>query len=180
MLKVVQKEDCLDLYVAEALPVGRGTDAYLVAEETHLAGREFSTPEEEVVAMILDELGYCWRFEADSVVERDAHGKILRETTADFRVLRLPVPIMLEVKRSKIGNRRQREMAVRAGFGFSYITGIMEVDYDARVRKVESAIAEAIATAPTALHSARSAGASCPQVETRLRLKLLRVIARAG
>ncbi len=170
----------MDLYVAETLPVDGGTDAYLVAEETHLAGREFSTPEEEIVAMILDELGYSWRFEADSVVERDVDKKILSEKTPDFRVLRLPVPIMLEVKRSKIGNRSQREMAVRAGFGFAYITGILEVDHDARVRKVESAIAEAIASAPAALHSARSSGGSCPKVETRIRLRLSRVIAMAG
>lgn len=170
----------MDLYVAEMLPVGRGTDACLVADTTHLAGREFSTPEEEIVAMILDELGYDWRFEADSVVERDATGRILREATADFRLLGLSDPIMLEVKRSKIGSRRQRELAIRAGFGFAYITGILEVGPDARIRKVLAAIEEAMVSAPAARHSARSAGPLCPKVETRLRLRLLPIKAKAG
>jgi hypothetical protein len=110
-------------------------------QQSGLASREFAQTDEAVVAAILDELGIRWQYEAITVMEYDRCGRRIRGATSDFY---LPdYNLFLDVKSSPVANERQKEIVIRAGYGFAYIVGILWVAAAKRVALVQEAIFEA-------------------------------------
>lgn len=151
----------------------------LETTESCLAGHTFVDLSEELVAQVLDEIGVRWIYEGARVVQRAPGGEIVAEVTLDFLLLGLEHPIMIEVKQRAVGNRRQRHLAEKAGYGCAYVVGMIEATGAERLAKVMTAINEALLRAPAAIHVANSLGEARPRVESVLRLRLRRV-AKAG
>jgi len=164
----------LELYSAEPL-VRETMPLEVLANENHLASGPFVTPDEEVVAAILDRLGVPWQYEARRFLEFDARGKFVREATGDLAVLWNEHWLILEVKGRHIGSRHQRQLAIQAGYGFAYVTRLMDCDYDRRIRKVKGAIEEAEASRTAATHKLRSCWRNRMRTEYTFSLRLVRV-----
>ncbi len=159
----------MELYAAEPVALADlSGDAF--ARETRLAGRPFQNPEEEFTALILDELGVPWLFEAVAVIQHNERGRVIAKTTIDFYLPRYGV--FIEVKGQRVGSRRQRRLARKAGYGLAYVLRLREVDHETRRSKIQRAIDEAQLRSVDAEHRARSGGSRTMSVVLNVRMRL--------
>lgn len=81
--------------------------------------RRFQAPEEERTAIVLCRMGIRWEYETRQIEIIGANGEKIRSAAPDFYLS--DHHLFLEVKRSDRGHRRQRQVALAAGFNFAYL-----------------------------------------------------------
>lgn len=170
----INKEELLDLYTAVLLG-GSAMPLEDLENGNHLANGPFVSKDEEVAAAILDELGVPWQFETLRFMQLNEAGEIVSESSGDLVLLLGGRPLIVEVKSSKIGSRHQKQHAMRAGYGFAYLTGLLKCCPERRIRKVQAAIEQAELSWARAEQMARSGWRRLMRVEHRVHMRLERV-----